>query len=139
VTLKTAWLETKMIPGFEKTVEERILAAQKQGAFDDLPHSGKPLAHDDRRHVSEELRLGYKILKNADCLPPEIELKKQIVHIESLLDGMEDTREAYRLMKKLNFLILKLNSFRQGPIAFEMQQHYNEKLVRRFGENQTRP
>jgi len=124
-----------MIPGFEKIVEERIQAAQKNGEFDDLPNSGKPLALKDDRFVSEELRLSFKILKNADCLPPEIELKKQIGHIESLLDGMGETAEAYRLMKKLNFLVMKLNSIRQGQIVFEAPQHYHEKLVRRFGGN----
>lgn len=29
-----------LIPGFEKIVEERIQAAQKNGDFDDLPNSG---------------------------------------------------------------------------------------------------
>jgi hypothetical protein len=123
-----------MIPGFEKIVEERIKAARKKGAFDNLPLSGKPLVFSDDRFVSEELRLPFKILKNADCLPPEIELKKQIDHIESLLDDMPETEEAYRLMKKLNFLVLKLNSIRQGRVSFEVPQHYNEKLVRRFGK-----
>jgi hypothetical protein len=122
-----------MIPGFEKIVEERIQAAQKKGDFDDLPHSGKPLTLADDRFVSEELRMSYKILKNADCLPPEIELKKQIDHIKSLMDDMPDTEEAYRLMKKLNFLVMKLNTCRQGRIDFEMPQQYHEKLVRRFG------
>ena len=94
-----------MIPGFEKIVEERIQAAQRSGQFDDLPNSGKPLVFVDDRCISEDLRLSFKILKNADCLPPEIELKKQIVHIESLLVDMPETEEAYHLMKKLNFLL----------------------------------
>lgn len=122
-----------MIPGFEKIVEERIRAAQKSGQFDDLPNSGKPLALVDDRFVSEELRLSFKILKNADCLPPEIELKKQIVHIESLLDGMAETAEAYRLMKKLNYLIMKLNTLTNGRVAFEVPQEYRERLVHKFG------
>jgi len=122
-----------MIPGFEKIVEERIQAAQRNGEFDNLPNAGEALVFSDDRHVSEELRLSFKILKNADCLPPEIELKKQIDHIESLLAGMPETEEAYHLMKKLNFLVLKLNSARQGQIAFEVPQHYHEKLVQRFG------
>lgn len=122
-----------MIPGFEKIVEERIQAAQKSGQFDDLPNCGKPLVFVDDRFVSEELRLSFKILKNADCLPPEIELKKQIAHIESLLDGMAETAEAYRLMKKLNYLIMKLNTLTNGRIAFEVPQEYRARLVRKFG------
>ena len=123
-----------MIPGFEKIVEERIRAAQKRGDFDDLPNSGRPLVWGEDRFVPEELRLSYKILKNADCLPPEIELKKEILRTESLLSGMAETEEAYHLMKKLNFLVMKLNSIRKGRIDFELPQQYQENLVGRFGK-----
>jgi hypothetical protein len=58
-----------MLSGFEKIVEERILKAQKKGEFKNLPCSGKPLVFEDDCCVSEELRLAYKILKNADHLP----------------------------------------------------------------------
>ena len=95
-----------MFPGFTKIVEERILKAQKKGAFKNLSGTGKPILLEDDRHIPEDLRLAYKILKNADCVPPEIELKKQIRRTEDLLDGMEDTAGKYRIIKKLNFLIL---------------------------------
>jgi hypothetical protein len=122
-----------MIPGFNKIVEERIVRAQKSGEFDNLEGSGKPLKFHDDRCVSEDLRLAYKILKNADFVPPEIELKKEIKQTEDLLAGMQDTAEKYRVLKKLNFLILKLNSLRNTSITFEMPQQYTDKLVNRFG------
>jgi hypothetical protein len=128
-----------MIPGFDKIVEERILAAQKKGEFDQLEGSGKPLLLQDDRHIPEELRLAYKILKNADCTPPEIELKKQIRQTEDLLAGMQETAEKYRTMKKLNFLIMKLNSMRDTSIQFEEDQHYSAKLVERFGRKGSGP
>jgi hypothetical protein len=118
-----------MIQGFEKIVEERILIAQKKGDFENLEGSGKPLILADDYHVPEELRLAFKILKNADCLPPEIELKKEIRQAEDLLIGMQDTSEKYRLLKKLNFLIMKLNTIRGSSVMLEMPQHYMEKLV----------
>ena len=121
-----------MLPGFNKIVEERILMAQKKGQFRNLPGSGKPLALEDDSHIAEELRLAYKILKNADCLPPEVELKKEIERTEELLSGMEDTTEKYRTLKKLNFLIMKLNSIRNIPIEFEVPQQYSAKLVDRL-------
>ena len=67
-----------MISGFEKIVEERIKKAMQKGHFDNLPCSGKPLDMDSDANVPEDLRIAHKILKNADCLPPEIELKKEI-------------------------------------------------------------
>jgi len=121
-----------MIHGFEKIVEERIQKAQKRGDFENLPGSGKPLTFRNDCLVPEDLRLVYKILKNADCIPPEIELKNQIKRTEDLLAGMEETSEKYRLLKKLNFLILKLNSMRDTSVAFEVPQHYMGKLTERF-------
>ena len=122
-----------MIPGFNKIVETRILTAQKNGEFDDLEGSGKPLKLDDGCCVPEELRLAYKVLKNADFVPPEIELKKEIKQTEDLLAGMQDTAEKYRTLKKLNFLIMKLNTLRNTSVVLEMPQQYEEKLVNRFG------
>ena len=119
-----------MIQGFEKIVEERILKAQKKGDFENLIGSGKPLKLNENYYIPEELRLAYKILKNADCLPPEIELKKEIKQTEDLLAGMQETCDKYRILKKLNFLIMKLNTLRDTSIMNEMPQHYMEKLVR---------
>ena len=122
-----------MFPGFGRIIEERILVAQKKGEFENLPGSGKPLKIEDDSHVPQELRLAYKILKNADCLPPELELKKEIRKTEDLLANMEDTAEKYRTMKKLNFLIMKLNTLRNSSIEFEVPEEYMPELVERFG------
>ncbi len=115
-----------------KIAEERIKEALDRGEFDNLPGAGKPIEFDDRYIVPEELRLAYKILKNASCLPPEIELKKEIQTVEELLEGIEDEREKYRQIKKLNFLIMKLNMARSVPVNMEEQQVYYEKIVDRI-------
>mgnify|MGYP003574162309 FL=1 len=121
-----------MFPGFDRIIEERIRRAQQKGEFENLTGSGKPLVFKDDGHVAEELRLAYKILKNADCLPAEIQLKKEIKRTEELLSGMQDTAAKYRTLKKLNFLIMKLNSIGNMPIDFEMPQKYSAKLVERL-------
>jgi hypothetical protein len=121
-----------MFAGFERIIEERIRRAQQKGKFENLEGSGKPLNFEDDSHVTEELRLAYKILKNADCLPPEIELKKEIERTEELLSGMEDTAEKYHTLKKLNFLIMKLNALGNRSIEYDMPQRYSNKLVERF-------
>lgn len=121
-----------ILPGFDKIVEERILAAQRKGEFKNLEGSGKPLRLDDDAHIPDELRIAYKILKNADMVPPEIELKKEIVQTEDLLRGMQDTAEKYKVIKKLNFLIMKLNVMRTGSIERDLPQHYTDKLVHRL-------
>jgi hypothetical protein len=123
-----------MIPGFERIVEERIQKAQYKGAFKNLPGAGKPLIFVSDQHIPQDLRLAYKILKNADCLPPEIELKKQIQRTEELLTDMQDTRERYRTIKKLNYLILKLNSTRNQDARFDVPQQYEAALAERIGK-----
>ena len=127
-----------MLKGFQKIIEARIRKAQKEGEFENLPGSGKPLPMDEP-NVPEELRLAYKILKNAECLPPEIELKKEITQIEEVLAGMPDTVEKYRILKKLNFLILKLNLSRGGAIRFEMPQFYESKLTAHMETRKSSP
>ena len=121
-----------MLSGFETIVEERIREAQRKGLFDRLPGAGKPLDPADDHHIPEDLRMAYKILKNADCLPPEIELKKEILRTEDLLAGMEDTPEKYRIIKKLNFLIMKLNTLRGASVISDMPQHYVEKMSQKM-------
>ena len=121
-----------MIYGFEKIVEERIRRAFENGEFDELTGAGEPLTLEDDSHVPDELRLAYKILKNAECLPPEIELRKEIEKNEDLLAGLPDTAEKYRALKKLNFLILKVNALRRASIANEIPQYYTAQAVSRL-------
>lgn len=126
-----------MIPGFEKIVEQRIREAQKKGDFDHLQGRGEPLDLAGDATVPEDLRMAHKVLKNADCLPPEIELKKEIRKTEDLLAGMTDTAEKYRTLKKLNFMIMRLNTLRNGPAEFDVPQHYSVKLVDRLESNRS--
>ena len=118
---------------FQRIAERRIQEAIRDGEFEDLPGAGKPLKLEDDSHVPEDLRVAYKILKNANCVPPEISLRKEIAKTEDLLAGMEDTREKYCQLKKLNFLIMKLNTMRRAHTGLEKDQRYEKKLVERFG------
>jgi len=120
--------------GFLKIVEKRIQEAQERGEFDALPGRGKPLCLEDDSHIPEDLRLAYKILKNADCLPPEVQLKKEIRRMEDLLDSIPDEKERYRLVKKINFQILKLNMMRKTSPLLEETEIYYEKLLEKFAK-----
>lgn len=112
--------------------ERKIQEAIRNGELDNLPGKGKPLQLDDESTIPEELRLAYKILKNADCLPPELELKKDIVRLRDLLQGIEDVDEKYRLMKRLNFQIMKLNMMHPVSPLLEENEVYYEKIVDRL-------
>jgi len=117
---------------FQKIAEQRIREAVERGDLDDLPGKGKPLVFEDDSHIPEDLRMAYKILKNAGMTPPEITLRKEISKVEELLAGTTDTREKYRQVKKLNYLIMKLNMTRKIPINLELDQYYEGRILERF-------
>ena len=104
----------------------------KNGEFDNLPGKGKPLKLEDLSNIPEELRLAYKVLKNAGFLPPEVELLKEIKTVEDLLDHMEEEEHRVRQIKRLNYLIMKLNQLRRRPINLEKEQRYYNKIVEKI-------
>ncbi|MCE3200793.1 DnaJ family domain-containing protein [Paenibacillus sonchi] len=65
--------------------EQRIQEAMRSGEFDKLPGHGKPLELEDLSGVPEELRMSFKIMKNAGLLPEEITLRKECVTLEKML------------------------------------------------------
>lgn len=119
---------------YQKLAERKIQEAAKKGEFDHLPGQGKPLDLEDDSKVPEDLRLAYKILKNADCVPPEIELRKEIRQMEDLLKNIPDDEEKYRQIKKINLKIMKLNMMGRNSPLLEEKQIYYEKVLDRMSE-----
>jgi len=120
--------------GYLKMVERKIQEAMERGEFDNLPGQGKPLPLEEDSHIPEELRVAYKILKNADCLPPELEAKKEIRQMEDLLANIPDEKERYKLIKKINYMIMRLNMMGKRSPLFEEKQVYYKKLVDKVGQ-----
>lgn len=79
--------------------ESKIRAAIARGELDDLPGSGKPLQLEDLSRVPADLRMGYKLLRNAGCLPPELEARKEAARLGALLDATGDVNERARLSR----------------------------------------
>jgi hypothetical protein len=123
-----------VLPGYDKIVEERIREAQENGEFDNLPGRGEPLPPDDSSHIPEDLRIVYKILKNADCLPPEVQEKKEIREMEELLASIPDEKERYKLIKKINYRIMKLNIMGKKSPLLEENQIYYKRVVDKIAE-----
>ena len=117
---------------FERIAENRIQEAIEAGVFDDLRGKGQPLRLEDESHIPPELRMAYKILKNADCLPPELEVRKEIVTLQDLVAGLEDEAEKLKQMRRLNFLMMKLGMMR--PVSAQIMEHelYTPKILERL-------
>jgi hypothetical protein len=123
-----------VLSGYLKIVEQRIKEAVEKGDFDNLPGKGKPLVLEDDSHVPEDLRIAYRILKNADCLPPEIQEKKEIMQMEDLLASIPDDLERYKLIKKINYRIMKLNASTKRSPLLEEKQIYFKKLIDKLAQ-----
>ena len=117
----------------QKIAERKIKEAQEKGEFDDLPGQGEPLPLEDDSHVPEDLRLAYKVLKNADCLPPEIELRKEIRQMEDMLESIPDEKEKYRQIKRINLKITQLNIMGHKSPLLEENQVYHSKIIDKLG------
>src|SRR5262249_37611771 len=82
--------------------EQRIREAIDRGFFDDLPLKGRRLRLEEDESIPPELRMAFKILKDAGCLPPEVELRREIASLSELLDTIADPAERSRLRRELN-------------------------------------
>jgi Domain of unknown function (DUF1992) len=116
----------------EKIAESRIQKAIQEGLFDNLAGKGQPLLLDDDRDIPPELRMAYKILKMADCLPPELELQKQIITLQDIMAGMPDEAAKLQQMRRLNFLTMKLNMMRRVSPLLQEHNEYSAKVLEKL-------
>lgn len=114
---------------FEIIAEERIREAMERGEFDRLPGAGRPLAFDDDAMIRPELRVAYKILKNAGCLPPELELRKEIVALRDLLRAVEDDGERRTKIRELNDKLLKLSVLSGRTVDLDGFPEYRDRIA----------
>ena len=83
-----------------RIAEARIREAIAKGELDRLPRSGKPIVLEDLSGVPDDLRVGYKLLKNAGVLPEELELRKEALTLEAMIAACTDEAERRALRRK---------------------------------------
>ena len=101
----------------ELLAERKIEEAVSRGDLDDLPGAGRPLDLEEDLLVPEDLRLAYRILKNAGFVPAEVEQINEIGALERLVAGDASNDRAAR---KLALLKTRIESA------------YYEKVLRRL-------
>ncbi|MBA2176438.1 DUF1992 domain-containing protein [Halobacillus locisalis] len=119
---------------FDHLIEEKIKQSIERGDFDYLPGKGKPLPKDDLAHVPDELRNSYRILKNAHMLPEEMQVKKEIVEIEELIETIDDPLEKAACQKRLSEkrirfdLLMERRKWKQSGSFRQYQNQINKRL-----------
>jgi hypothetical protein len=109
----------------ETRVEEAIAA----GTLDDIPGAGRPLVLDDDRLVPDGLRAAYRILKNAGFLPPEVEARREIARLGTLLATLDDKPARRSALTRLACLEARLES---GSVRRSRGSAYYGRILARF-------
>jgi len=121
---------------FSRIAERRILEAIQNGEFDDLEGKGKPIVFEDDTWIPEDLRMAYRFLKNAGCIPPELEMRNELINMCSLMNTIDDDKERLKKIRELNFKLLKLNLTRKKPLNFEDFPEYENTIINKLTGNQ---
>lgn len=119
---------------FFKIAEQRIREAIENGEFDNLENKGKPFSFDDETWIPEDLRMAYRVLKNAGCIPLELELRNEVLNLRELMNTIDDNKERLKKIRELNFKLLKLNELRKKPFILEEFPEYEEKIYKKITE-----
>ena len=115
---------------WDRIVERRIAEAREAGAFDALPGTGKPLDLDDDRLVPEDVRVAYRILKNAGFVPTELAERKEACDLRKLVGAIaHDHPDRRRALARLALLEARIEA-RGGRLSREPD--YDDKLRQRF-------
>jgi hypothetical protein len=118
---------------FATLAEQKILEAIRRGEFDDLPLKGQPLPKEEFGDVPEELRLGFKILKNAGFLPEVLQLNREILTLKDLLAGCQQEQERRVLKKRLTEKMLHYSILMEKKAHKPAFHRYADRLRTRFG------
>ena len=131
--------ELSPLSAIQLMAEKKIAQAQEEGQFDNLPGSGRPLELEDMSGVPEELRMAYKVLKNAGCLPPELQERKDISRLVDLLEHCQDEKEKLRQMHRLRFMIERSRMRFGRNLHLEAADQYYEDILRRLAKLENMP
>ncbi len=115
-----------VLNGFAQIVENRIAEAIARGEFVNLPGAGKPLDLDDDLLVPEEERMACRILRNAGCVPPEVE---RLAEMERLIATLDEDASAG---KRLRVLLTQLEAEGRHATATRAWQDYEAKMAKKM-------
>ena len=86
----------------EEQIEQALRDSEASGELRRAPSYGRPLAADDGfDETPAELRLPYKILKDAGLVPPEVQTMREITALQQALAACGDDADRAALRRQL--------------------------------------
>ncbi|WP_231137382.1 DnaJ family domain-containing protein [Chromobacterium paludis] len=110
----------KMLETFDQEIAAYIRRSEESGELRRARNWGKPLEADEGYEATPaDLRMGYKILKNAGVVPPEVEIMKSLHAMREQLSALEPgSQEAQALRQEIQkaqlTLALQMDALRGG-------------------------
>ncbi|HUQ33792.1 MAG TPA: DUF1992 domain-containing protein [Pyrinomonadaceae bacterium] len=90
-------------------IEQMIKKAMAEGEFDDLAGKGEPIDLDSYFQTPEHLRICYSILKNANFVPEEAQMLKEIESLREQREKCSDEAQKKGLEKTIRERVLRFN------------------------------
>lgn len=121
---------------FSRLTDERIRKAYEEGEFENLPGYGKKLQLEDLSNVPPEMRMAYKMMKNAGMME-EQQVRSEIEYIEDLIKNAHDDLEEQRLTQRLNEKLLRFNQImekKKKETNSATFKNYQSKIYDRFSD-----
>lgn len=119
----------------DEWAERYIVDAQKNGEFDDLSGNGKPLQLDDDALVPMDLRVGYRLLKNAGFLPPELLDRQEALTIVDLLSQLDSQHGAQTKLRS-RLILLEMRLEQAGFSTDFLHQEYQHRVADRLSNEE---
>lgn len=123
-----------MLNVIAQIAEQKICNAMEQGAFDNLPGMGKPLVLEDLSNIPPDLRMAYKILKNAGAMPEELALRKEIDTLWELLDNCSEEKQRLKAIARLRQCLGNLHKGGDRHMLLEQADEYYHKIITRLAK-----
>ena len=88
--------------GVDEIIRQWVQKVEQTGEIRNVKGFGKPLElHDGYLETPTELRMAYKILKDAGYVPAEIEMLQKLAAMREQLDKTTDATEQRALKQKI--------------------------------------
>jgi hypothetical protein len=124
----------------ELIAERKIAEAEREGALKDLPGEGALLALDDDPLIPEDLRMAYRILKNAGLVPEEISMLREVAQLEALVRDTDPQEPANsQAARRLELLRMKLDQASPGRSSLLLGERYRQRILERMAGIDSEP
>ena len=70
---------------------------------------------------------------DAGCIPPELEVRKEIVTLRDLLRTIEDEGIKKEKIRELNYKLMKLGIMRRRMVTLDEFPEYKERILEKMG------